>query len=429
MNLFFTPMGAGGDDSTRRPETKKRPNDRAFLRAVRPFTEARSIGLKAPRRSRASRCFARTKRRGDARSSPLAGSRPHPPVFPVRPTFARAVLGRRLPSFFFSRRCPSAADAPPPGARASASRRVSSDGDDPWSAVDDLRGTKHYDALDLRRDATPAQVRAAYRAAARTHHPDKGGDARAFAAVRAAFETLGDPARRAAYDALAAEHAFRYIPGVTSRARRRGRPPRRPRAPRAAPRPWLAARRPVRVCGRPSNKTCFACGLRFCDFLRQEAPLARRRGLHYPVADAPGSMRRKIAERELERKRVEDARRRQLADPNFRTDDELREIRAFPVHRRRRRLRRPRRTPRHERTTNDSRDITCGRRPRGVSTSPCTSPRIRRSRPRRPRRRRRDGRPSRASRRFSADDGTRVGATHRPERARGAVHVQRTKRA
>ena len=70
---FFTPMGAGGDDSTRRPETKKRPNDRAFLRAVRPFTEARSIGLKAPRRSRASRCFARTKRRGDARSSPSPG--------------------------------------------------------------------------------------------------------------------------------------------------------------------------------------------------------------------------------------------------------------------------------------------------------------------------------------------------------------------
>ena len=78
---------------------------------------------------------------------------------------------------------PTPSDAPPPDARASASRRVSSDGDDPWSAVDDLRGTKHYDALGLRRDATPAQVRAAYRAAARTHHPDKGGDAEAFRAL------------------------------------------------------------------------------------------------------------------------------------------------------------------------------------------------------------------------------------------------------
>ena len=225
---------------------------------------------------------------------------------------------------------PTPADAPPPGARASASRRVSSDGDDPWSAVDDLRGTKHYDALDLRRDATPAQVRAAYRAAARTHHPDKGGDARAFAAVRAAFETLGDPARRAAYDALAAEHAFRYIPGVTPRARG-GEDALLDDLERLGlhldPGSQLVVL--CEVCGRPSNKTCFACGLRFCDFCARKLHWKGAAGLHYPVADAPGSMRRKIAERELERKRVEDARRRQLADPNFRTDDELREIREF----------------------------------------------------------------------------------------------------
>ena len=225
---------------------------------------------------------------------------------------------------------PTPAGAPPPGARASASRRVSSDGDDPWSAVDDLRGTKHYDALGLRRDATPAQVRAAYRAAARTHHPDKGGDARAFAAVRAAFETLGDPARRAAYDALAAEHAFRYIPGVTPRARG-GEDALLDDLERLGlhldPGSQLVVL--CEVCGRPSNKTCFACGLRFCDFCARKLHWKGAAGLHYPVADAPGSMRRKIAERELERKRVEDARRRQLADPNFRTDDELREIRAF----------------------------------------------------------------------------------------------------
>lgn len=49
----------------------------------------------------------------------------------------------------------------------------------------------------------------AYRAAARRAHPDKGGDARAFAALRAAFDVLSDPASKAAYDdyAAATEHA------------------------------------------------------------------------------------------------------------------------------------------------------------------------------------------------------------------------------
>jgi hypothetical protein len=58
----------------------------------------------------------------------------------------------------------------------------------------------HYDVLGVARSATAAQVRAAYRAAARDHHPDAGGDVDRMRAVNAAWRVLGDPARRAAYD-------------------------------------------------------------------------------------------------------------------------------------------------------------------------------------------------------------------------------------
>jgi curved DNA-binding protein CbpA len=84
---------------------------------------------------------------------------------------------------------------------------------DPWKNVPDLKGTLHYEILAVSRDATGAQIKAAYRAAARAHHPDKGGDAATFAKVQLAFEVLGNKPKRATYDALAAEHAYRYIPG------------------------------------------------------------------------------------------------------------------------------------------------------------------------------------------------------------------------
>lgn len=58
----------------------------------------------------------------------------------------------------------------------------------------------HYFTLDLRRDATPAQVVAAYRKLARRHHPDKGGDAAEMTRLNAAFEVLSDPEQRKQYD-------------------------------------------------------------------------------------------------------------------------------------------------------------------------------------------------------------------------------------
>lgn len=58
----------------------------------------------------------------------------------------------------------------------------------------------HYEVLGVSVRATAAEVRAAYRRAARDHHPDAGGDPRRMSDLNAAWHVLGDPVRRAAYD-------------------------------------------------------------------------------------------------------------------------------------------------------------------------------------------------------------------------------------
>jgi hypothetical protein len=63
------------------------------------------------------------------------------------------------------------------------------------------RAVTHYDVLGVEPSASAAQLRDAYVALARRHHPDvDGGDAAQMRAVNAAWATLGDPARRASYD-------------------------------------------------------------------------------------------------------------------------------------------------------------------------------------------------------------------------------------
>ena len=60
----------------------------------------------------------------------------------------------------------------------------------------------HYDVLGVAPGAPSAEVRQAYVALARVHHPDRaGGDAVRMQAINAAWATLGDPERRARYDA------------------------------------------------------------------------------------------------------------------------------------------------------------------------------------------------------------------------------------
>ncbi|MEA3186017.1 MAG: molecular chaperone DnaJ [Ilumatobacteraceae bacterium] len=60
----------------------------------------------------------------------------------------------------------------------------------------------HYEVLGVSRDATTAQIRAAFRRLARAHHPDTSasGSAGSLAPINEAWQVLGDPAARHAYD-------------------------------------------------------------------------------------------------------------------------------------------------------------------------------------------------------------------------------------
>ncbi|ACU96713.1 J domain-containing protein [Saccharomonospora viridis] len=58
----------------------------------------------------------------------------------------------------------------------------------------------YYELLGIARDATPGEIKSAYRALALRAHPDAGGSAEEFQLLRSAYETLSDPVSRAAYD-------------------------------------------------------------------------------------------------------------------------------------------------------------------------------------------------------------------------------------
>ncbi|XAS66231.1 DnaJ domain-containing protein [Micrococcaceae bacterium Sec5.7] len=60
--------------------------------------------------------------------------------------------------------------------------------------------SSHYQVLRIAVTASDKEIKVAYRRAARTVHPDHGGDAAAFREVTLAYETLIDPRRRKAYD-------------------------------------------------------------------------------------------------------------------------------------------------------------------------------------------------------------------------------------
>lgn len=58
-----------------------------------------------------------------------------------------------------------------------------------------------YEDLGVPADATTDQINAAYRRAAKKHHPDAGGEPEAFARVQRAVAILRDPGKRVRYDA------------------------------------------------------------------------------------------------------------------------------------------------------------------------------------------------------------------------------------
>ena len=86
----------------------------------------------------------------------------------------------------------------------------------------------YYLILGVGSDATPDQIKSAYRRAAKRCHPDHSGEgSEPFLAIQEAYEVLGDPGRRQAYDAQLERQS--RAPEATSRfgpepLRRRGCP-------------------------------------------------------------------------------------------------------------------------------------------------------------------------------------------------------------
>jgi len=58
-----------------------------------------------------------------------------------------------------------------------------------------------YALLELNAQASPVEIRAAFRRLAQIHHPDRpGGSAERMAAINRAYAVLGDPSQRRRYD-------------------------------------------------------------------------------------------------------------------------------------------------------------------------------------------------------------------------------------
>jgi curved DNA-binding protein len=58
----------------------------------------------------------------------------------------------------------------------------------------------YYATLGVARTATADEIKRAFRKLASQHHPDKGGDTQKFQEIQAAYDTLGDVAKRARHD-------------------------------------------------------------------------------------------------------------------------------------------------------------------------------------------------------------------------------------
>jgi len=58
----------------------------------------------------------------------------------------------------------------------------------------------YYKRLGVDKNASPDQIKSAYKKLAMQHHPDRGGDTNIFSQINAAYDTLKDTDKRAFYD-------------------------------------------------------------------------------------------------------------------------------------------------------------------------------------------------------------------------------------
>jgi curved DNA-binding protein len=58
----------------------------------------------------------------------------------------------------------------------------------------------YYSTLGVSKNASPEEIKRAYRKLASQHHPDKGGNKQKFQELQAAYDTLSDPEKRSQYD-------------------------------------------------------------------------------------------------------------------------------------------------------------------------------------------------------------------------------------
>ena len=196
--------------------------------------------------------------------------------------------------------------------------------------MEDIEGNALYKSLDVSRAATPLEIRAAYRQQAKVHHPDKGGDAKTLSKIQHAYEVLSDPHRRKVYDTWARELEFRYVKAVPQGSAQGGEDVLLDEFDSLGltcdPHTQLVVT--CEVCRRPATKECWTCKMSICEFCTLKRHWKDGFPLHWPLINSD-HMREKLAKRELESKKKEDARLTDRANPNYRTEAELRDIRAF----------------------------------------------------------------------------------------------------